>query len=85
MTTLSPTVTPTGAKGNVSQGASVGNLNAMGNDVLSQIGNIGAGIQGGPTNIHSTGTITNDTDIDQHGYADANETATFASQSGGGL
>lgn len=74
-----------GAKGNVSQGASSKNVNAMGNDVLTQLGNIGAGVQGGPTDIHSTGAITNNTDIDQHAHADANETVNFAPQSGGGL
>lgn len=85
MTTGPSFGSPFGAKGNVSQGASVGNLNAMGNDVMSQLGNIGAGVQGGPFDVHSTGTITNDTDVNQHASADANETVHFAPQSGGGL
>lgn len=76
---------PFGAKGNVSQGASVGNLNVMGNDVATQLANMGVGIQGGPTDIHSTGTISNDTHVDQSANADANETVSFAPQSGGGL
>jgi hypothetical protein len=76
---------PFGAKGNVSQGAGVTNVNAMGNDVATQLANLGVGIQGGPTNIQSTGTISNDTHIDQNAHADANETIHFAPQSGGGL
>lgn len=74
-----------GVKGNVSQGASSTNLNLMGNDVQSQLANIGAGIQGGPFNVNSTGTISNDTHINQDAHADANETVNFAPQSGGGL
>lgn len=83
--TFSPFGGAFGAKGNVSQGAGVTNVNLMGNDVLTQLGNIGAGVQGGPTDIKSTGTITNDTHVDQNAHADANETVTFAPQSGGGL
>lgn len=76
---------PVGEKGNVAQGAGVTNLNLMGNDVETQLANMGAGIQGAPFNVDSTGTITNKTDVTQHGTANANETANFAPQSGGGL
>lgn len=84
--TYSPSYgSPYGAKGNVSQYASSTNVNLMGNDVLTELGNLGAGVQGGPTDIKSTGTISNDTHIDQDAHADANETAYFGPQSGGGV
>lgn len=85
MTSGSSFGAPFGAKGNVSQGASVGNLSAMGNDVMTQLANAGAGVLGGPFDVHSTGAITNDTGVNQQGHSDSNETVNFAPQSGGGL